>query len=138
MPHYSIDVHGTWAHFVADEEGNDTNLMATFFIDIPVQPEDLEPWIWDTNRRMGVVVYDATEKLGWCNPAEYVIPFSVTSAPISSMMLGNPGPGELDAGWLNPAIFIEIRNRNGNKSRGYLIKEGVVELDGRISDSAGK
>jgi hypothetical protein len=127
-PHYAIDVHGTWAHFVADDEGNDTNLMAAFFIGCPMQPEDLEPWVWDTNRRMGVIVYDATEKLGWCNPAEYIIPFSVPSGVISSMMAGLPGPEGEDPDWKTPAIFIEIRNRNGNKSRGYLIKEGVVAL----------
>jgi hypothetical protein len=126
-PHYAIDIHHQGTYFVADEEGEDTNLMTTFSIGIPVWPEFLEPWVWDTNRRMAVVGYDAVKDLGFCNPTRYPL-INIHTAVVSSMMLGNPGPDGHDADWETAAMFFENRGGIGNKSRGYLIKQNLVAI----------
>jgi hypothetical protein len=126
-PHYAIDIHHQGTYFVEDEEGEDTNEMTAFSIGIPVWPEFLEPWVWDTNRRMAVVGYDAVKDLGFCNPTRYPL-INIHTAVVSSMMLGNPGPGGHDAEWVTAAMFFENRGGIGNKSRGYLIKQNLVAI----------
>jgi hypothetical protein len=124
-PYYAIDLHHQGTYFVEDEEGDDTNQMTTFSIGIPVWPEFLEEWVWDTNRRMAVVGYDAVKKLGFCNPSRYPL-INIQTAVVSSMMLGSPGPGGHDAEWKTAAMFFENRGGIGNKSRGYIIRQMVV------------
>ena len=131
-PHYAIDIHHQGTYFVDDGDGNDTNLMTTFSIGIPVWPEFLEPWVWDTNRRMAVVGYDAVERLGFCNPSRYPL-INIHTAVVSSMMLGNPGPDGYDAGWKTAAMFFENRGGIGSKSRGYLIKQNLVAIHAIIN-----
>jgi hypothetical protein len=126
-PHYAIDIHHQGTYFVEDEEGEDTNEMTTFSIGIPVWPDFLEEWVWDNSRRMAVVGYDAVKDLGFCNPSRYPL-INIHTAVISSMMLGNPGPGGHDAEWVSAAMFFESRGGIGNKSRGYLIKQNVVAV----------
>lgn len=126
-PHYAIDIHHQGTYFVEDEEGEDTNEMTTFSIGIPVWPEFLEPWVWDDSRRMAVVGYDAVKDLGFCNPSRYPL-INIHTAVVSSMMLGNPGPGGHDAEWESAAMFFENRGGIGNKSRGYIIKQSVVAV----------
>jgi len=126
-PHYAIDIHHQGTYFVEDEDGEDTNQMTTFSIGIPVWPEFLDPWIWDTNRRMAVVGYDAVKDLGFCNPTRYPL-INIHTAVVSSMMLGNPGPEGHDAEWKTAAMFFENRGGIGNKSRGYLIKQNLVAI----------
>ena len=123
-PHYAIDLHHQGTYFVEDEEGNDTNKMTTFSIGIPVWPEFLDPWVWDTNRQMAVVGYDAVKKLGYCNPSRYPL-INIHNAVVSSMMLNNPGPLGEDAEWVTAAMFFENRGV-GQKSRGYIIQQMVV------------
>ena len=106
--------------------------MTTFSIGIPVWPEFLEPWVWDTNRRMAVVGYDAVERLGFCNPSRYPL-INIHTAVVSSMMLGNPGPDGYDAGWKTAAMFFENRGGIGSKSRGYLIKQNLVAIHAIIN-----
>ncbi len=119
-PHYAIDIHHQGTYFVED-----TNEMTTFSIGIPVWPEYLEPQIWDTNRRMAVVGYDAVSKLGVINATRYPL-INIHTAVVSSMMLGKPGPGGHDAGWKTAAMFFENRGGIGNRSRGLLIHQNVV------------
>jgi len=126
-PHYAMDIHHQGTYFAQDEEGNDTNEMTTLSIGIPVWPEFLEPYIWDNSRRMAVVAYDAVKDLGFCNPTMYPL-INIHTAVISSMMLGNPGPGGHDAEWKNAAMFLENRGGIGNKSRGYIIKQSVLAV----------
>jgi hypothetical protein len=124
-PTYAIDLHHQGTYFVEDEEGEDTNEMTTFSIGIPVWEQDLEPWVWNYNRMMAVVAYDAVDKLGFCNPTKYPR-INIHTAVVSSMMLGNPGPGGHDAEWKTAAMFFENRGGIGNKSRGYIVKQMVV------------
>ncbi|MEJ2364200.1 MAG: M14 family metallopeptidase [Deltaproteobacteria bacterium] len=130
-PYYAIDLHHQGTYFVEDEEGNDTNKMTTFSIGIPVWPEFLEPWVWDTNRRMAVVGYDAVNKLGFCNPSRYPL-INIQTAVVSSMMLGSPGPLGEDAGWKTAAMFFENRGGIGNESRGYIIQQMLVGVNAII------
>ena len=85
-PHYAIDIHHQGTYFV---EG--TNEMTTFSIGIPVSETVLDPWVWDTNRKMAVTGYDAVAKLGFVNPTRYP-KIDIRNAVVSSMMLDNPGP----------------------------------------------
>ncbi len=124
-PHYAIDIHHQGTYFVEDEEGYDTNQMTTLSIGIPVWPEFLEEWVWNDSRRLAVAAYEATEKLGFCNPTRYPL-INIHTTAISSMMMGNPGPGDHDAGWLTAAMFLENRGGIGNKSRGKIIKQSIV------------
>ncbi len=126
-PHYAIDIHHQGTYFVEDEEGEDTNEMTTFSIGIPVWPDFLEEWVWDDSRRMAVAGYDAVKELGFCNPTRYPL-INIHTAVVSSMMLGNPGPGGHDAEWESAALFFENRGGIGNKSRGYIIKQSVVAV----------
>ena len=109
-----------------DEEGNDTNQMTAFSIGIPVWPEDLDPQIYDDSRRMAVAGYDAVKDLGFCNPSRYPL-INIHTAVISSMLLGNPGPGGHDAEWETAAMFFETRSV-GQKSRGQLIRQNIVAV----------
>jgi len=129
-PHYAIDLHHQGTYFVEDENGNDTNEMTTFSIGIPVWPEFLEPWVWDTNRKMAVVGYNATKKLGYVNPSRYPL-INIHNAVVSSMMLNNPGPLGEDAEWVTAAMFFENRSV-GQKSRGYIIQQMVVGVSAII------
>jgi len=124
-PSYAIDLHHQGTYFLQDEEGENTNQMTTFSIGIPVWPEFLEEWIWDTNRMMAVVGYDAVNKLGFCNPSRYPL-INIHTAVVSTMMLGSPGPEGEDADWKTAAMFFENRGGIGNKSRGYIIQQMVV------------
>ncbi len=130
QPHYAIDLHHQGTYFVEDEEGEDTNEMTTFSIGIPVWPEFLEEWIWDSNRRMAVVGYDAVRALGFVNPTRYPN-IDIHNAVVSSMMLGNPGPDGEDPGWKTAAMFFETRSV-GQKSRGHLIKQNIVAVSAII------
>ncbi len=129
-PHYAIDLHHQGTYYVEDEEGEDTNEMTTFSIGIPVWPDDLEPWIWDSNRQMAVVGYDAVRALGFVNPTRYPL-INIHNAVVSSMMLGNPGPDGEDPGWKTAAMFFETRSV-GQKSRGHLIKQNIVAVSAII------
>jgi hypothetical protein len=125
-PHYAIDLHHQGTYFVEDEVGEDTNEMTTFSIGIPVWPEFLEPWIWDSSRQMAVVGYDAVKDLGFCNPTRYPL-INIHTAVVSSMMLGNPGPDGYDAEWETAAMFFENRSV-GQKSRGHLIRQNIAAV----------
>ena len=129
-PHYAIDLHHQGTYFVEDEEGENTNEMTTFSIGIPVWPEFLEEGIWDSNRRMAVVGYDAVRALGFVNPTRYPL-IDIHNAVVSSMMLGNPGPDGEDPGWKTAAMFFETRSV-GQKSRGHLIKQNIVAVSAII------
>ena len=126
-PDYAIDIHHQGTYFVEYEEGYDTNEMTTFSLGIPVWPPELDQQIWDDSRRMAVVAYDAVKDFGFCNPTRYPL-INIETAVISSMMLGNPGPGGVPSPWKNPAIFLENRGGIGNKSRGYIIKQSVLAV----------
>lgn len=126
-PHYAIDIHHQGTYVVEDENGEDTNLMTTFSIGIPVWPEFLEEWVWDDSRRMAVAAFDATDDLGFCNPTRYPL-INIHTAVVSSMMLGNPGPDGHDAGWVSASMFIENRGGIGNKSRGKIIRQSVAAV----------
>jgi hypothetical protein len=151
-PHYMIDVHHQGTPVV---EG--TNEMSTFSIGITVAEHSLKglsgidghplpgapdlTHIWDTSRRMAVVGYDATKKLGYCTPTKYWLKGVDTWEGVAStMMLGLPGDvpppvwdgTEDDIAWVpehnTAAILFETRGGLGNKSRGYLIRQNVVAL----------
>jgi hypothetical protein len=130
QPHYAIDLHHQGTYYVEDEEEENTNEMTTFSIGIPVHPEWLDPWIWDSNRRMAVVGYDAVNALGFVNPTRYPL-IDIHNAVVSSMMLGNPGPDGEDPGWKTAAMFFETRSV-GQKSRGHLIKQNIVAVSAII------
>jgi hypothetical protein len=120
QPDYAIDLHHQGTYFV---EG--TNEMTTFSIGIPVAESALDPWVWDTNRRMAVVGYDAVKKLGFVNPSRYP-DIDIRNAVVSSMMLDNPGPDGSTTGHKTAAMFFENRGGIGNRSRGYIIQQNVV------------
>ena len=92
-PHYAIDIHHWGTPTV---EG--TNEMTTFGIGIPVNPAHLRPEIWDAARQMAVAAYDATNKLGYCNPTQYMY-IDLPSACVSAMAVGGPGPGYPGPTW---------------------------------------
>ena len=119
-PHYAIDIHHQGTYFV---EG--TNEMTTFSIGIPVSETVLDPWVWDTNRKMAVTGYDAVAKLGFVNPTRYP-KIDIRNAVVASMMLDNPGPDGKQTGWKTAAMFFENRGGIGNRSRGYIIQQNVV------------
>ena len=128
-PHYAIDLHHQGTYFVED-----TNEMTTFSIGIPVWEEDLEPWVWDTNRRMAVVGFDAISKLGYVNPTRYPH-INIHTAVVSTMMLGSPGPLGEDANWKTAAMFFENRGI-GNRSRGYIVQQMLVSTRAIIDSIA--
>jgi hypothetical protein len=119
-PHYAIDLHHQGTYFI---EG--TNLMTTYSIGIPVASWRLDPWVWDTNRQMAVVGFDALQNRGYVNPSRYP-DIDITTAVVSSMMLDNPGPDGSTAGWKTAAMFFENRGQIGNRSRGYIVQQMLV------------
>jgi hypothetical protein len=127
QPHYAIDLHHQGTYFIED-----TNEMTTFSIGIPVAPEALDPWVWDTNRQMAVVGYDAVKKLGFVNPSRYP-DIDIRNAVVSSMMLDNPGPTGSTTGWKTAAMFFENRGGIGNRTRGYIIQQMLVATNAIIN-----
>ncbi len=119
-PHYAIDLHHQGTYFVED-----SNKMTTFSIGIPMWPQYLDPWVWDTNREMAVVGFDAVDRLGYVNPSRYPL-INIPTAVVSTMMLGSKGPRGEDAGWKTAAMFFENRGGIGNRSRGYIVQQMLV------------
>jgi hypothetical protein len=119
-PHYAIDLHHQGTYLVED-----TNEMTTFSIGIPVAPWRLDPWVWDTNRQMAVVGFDALQQLGYVNPSRYP-DIDIPTSVVGSMMLDNPGPDGTQTDWVTAAMFFENRGGIGNRSRGYIVKQMVV------------
>jgi len=152
LPDYMIDIHHQGTPLV---EGTDEMSTLSFGISLArytflglsaIDGHELSyypgfPETWDTCRRMAVVGYDATRKLGFCTPTMYFFKgIDIWEGVTSTMILGLPGTegvadwdGEEDTiSWVplhnTAAMFFESRGGIGNKSRGYLIRQNVVGL----------
>ena len=120
-PHYAIDLHHQGTPTV---EG--TNKMSTFSIGIPVNPAHLRPEIWDTARQMAMAAYDATAKLGYCNPTQYMY-IDLPSACVSAMAVGGPGPGYPGPTWEAEYLDCVRKLESGEECVGY---ESLADIPG--------
>jgi hypothetical protein len=74
---------------------------------------------WLTNRQMAMISVDAPSRLGTAGIARYPL-IDITNAVLSRMLMGGPGPGGSDPGFMTQgAIFYEVRSV-GQTSNGML------------------
>jgi Zinc carboxypeptidase len=116
QPRLALDLH----HFGQASRVVGTNELNTFQIGArSIDPSRMTAEQWLTNRQMAMISVDALSRLGTAGVARYPL-IDITNAVLSRMLMGGPGPGGVDPGFMTQgAIFYEVRSV-GQKSNGML------------------
>jgi hypothetical protein len=115
-PRLALDLH----HFGQASRVQGTDELNSFQIGArSIDPSRMTALQWLTNRQMAMISVDALRSLGTAGIARYPL-IDITNAVISRMLLGGPGPGGTNPGFMTQgAIFYEVRSV-GQKSNGML------------------
>ena len=115
-PRLALDLH----HFGQSSRVVGTNELNSFQIGArSIDPSRMTAEQWLTNREMAMISVDAVSRMGVAGVARYPL-IDITNAVLSRMLLGGPGPGGSDPGFMTQgAIFYEVRSV-GQKSNGML------------------
>jgi hypothetical protein len=115
-PRLALDLH----HFGQASRVQGSNELNSFQIGArSIDPSRMTTQQWLTNRQMAMISVDALRSLGTAGIARYPL-IDITNAVLSRMLLGGPGPGGSDPGFMTQgAIFYEVRSV-GQKSNGML------------------
>ena len=115
-PRLALDLH----HFGQSSRVQGTNELNSFQIGArSIDPSRMTALQWLTNRQMAMISVDALQSLGTAGIARYPL-IDITNAVLSRMLLGGPGPGGTEPGFMTQgAIFYEVRSV-GQKSNGML------------------
>jgi hypothetical protein len=116
QPRLALDLH----HFGQASRVQGTRELNTFQIGArSIDPSRMTALQWLTNRQMAMISVDALRNFGPAGIARYPL-IDITNAVLSRMLLGGPGPGGSDPGFMTQgAIFYEVRSV-GQKSNGVL------------------
>ena len=115
-PRLALDLHhfGQASRVVGTDELNNFHIGAR-----SIDPSRMTAEQWLTNRQMAMISVDAVSQMGVAGVARYPL-IDITNAVLSRMLLGGPGPGGSDPGFMTQgAIFYEVRSV-GQKSNGQL------------------
>jgi len=115
-PRLALDLHhfGQASRVVGSDELNNFQIGAR-----SIDPSRMTAEQWLTNRQMAMISVDAVSQMGVAGVARYPL-IDITNAVLSRMLLGGPGPGGSDPGFMTQgAIFYEVRSV-GQKSNGQL------------------
>jgi len=115
-PRLALDLH----HFGQASQVQGTDELNSFQIGArSIDPSRMTAQQWLTNRQMAMISVDALRSLGTAGIARYPL-IDITNAVLSRMLMGGPGPGGTDPGFMTQgAIFYEVRSV-GQKSNGML------------------
>jgi hypothetical protein len=115
-PRLALDLH----HFGQASRVQGTNELNSFQIGArSIDPSRMTAQQWLTNRQMAMISVDALRSLGTAGIARYPL-IDITNAVLSRMLMGGPGPGGTQPGFMTQgAIFYEVRSV-GQKSNGML------------------
>ena len=115
-PILALDLH----HFGQASRVQGTNELNSFQIGArSIDPSRMTAVQWLTNRQMAMISVDALRSLGTAGIARYPL-IDITNAVLSRMLMGGPGPGGTDPGFMTQgAIFYEVRSV-GQKSNGMI------------------
>jgi hypothetical protein len=116
QPRLALDLH----HFGQTSRVQGTRELNTFQIGArSIDPSRMTAEQWLTNRQMSMISVEALSRLGTAGIARYPL-IDITNAVLSRMLMGGPGPGGSDPGFMTQgAIFYEVRSV-GQKSNGML------------------
>jgi Zinc carboxypeptidase len=116
QPRLALDLH----HFGQASRVQGSNELNSFQIGArSIDPSRMTAEQWLTNRQMAMISVDALRSLGPAGIARYPL-IDITNAALSRMLMGGPGPGGTDPGFMTQgAIFYEVRSV-GQKSNGML------------------
>jgi hypothetical protein len=130
---FRIDLNRDWENFAQPESEafyalweqlrprlGGSNELNSFQIGArSIDPSRMTAEQWLTNRQMAMISVDALRSLGTAGIARYPL-IDITNAVLSRMLMGGPGPGGNDPGFMTQgAIFYEVRSV-GQKSNGML------------------
>ena len=115
-PRLALDLH----HFGQASRVQGSNELNSFQIGArSIDPARMTAQQWLTNRQMAMTSVDALRSLGTAGIARYPL-IDITNAVLSRMLMGGPGPGGTNPGFMTQgAIFYEVRSV-GQKSNGML------------------
>jgi hypothetical protein len=134
-PRLALDLH----HFGQASRVEGTNELNSFQIGArSIDPSRMTAEQWLTNRQMALISVDALRSLGTAGIARYPL-IDITNAVLSRMLMGGPGPGGSDPGFMTQgAIFYEVRSV-GQKSNGMLeqlfVRPSMAVLNAAADDS---
>jgi hypothetical protein len=116
QPRLALDLH----HFGQASRVAGTRELNAFQIGArSIDPSRMTAEQWLTNRQMAMISVDAVSRLGTAGVARYPL-IDITNAVLSRMLMGGPGPGGSNPGFMTQgAIFYEVRSV-GQKSNGML------------------
>jgi Zinc carboxypeptidase len=115
-PRLALDLH----HFGQASRVVGTDELNTFQIGArSIDPSRMTAEQWLTNRQMAMISVDALRSYGPAGIARYPL-IDITNAVLSRMLMGGPGPGGTNPGFMTQgAIFYEVRSV-GQKNNGVL------------------
>jgi zinc carboxypeptidase len=135
QPRLALDLH----HFGQASRVQGSDELNSFQIGArSIDPSRMTAEQWLTNRQMAMISVDALRSLGTAGVARYPL-IDITNAALSRMLLGGPGPGGTNPGFMTQgAIFYEVRSV-GQKSNGMLeqlfIRPSMAVLNAAADDS---